>query len=64
VLAPAKVDVGATITGRVQKVTVDDGAKIAAGALLIELERSELEAALAQERATERAEQTRITQWR
>jgi len=64
VLAPAKVDVGATITGRVQKVTVDDGAKVAAGALLIELERSELEAALAQARATERAAQTRIAQWR
>ncbi len=64
VLAPAKVDVGATITGRVQRVAVDDGAKVAANALLIELERSELEAALAQARATERAAQTRITQWR
>jgi len=63
VLAPAKVDVGATITGRVQRVAVDDGAKVAANALLIELERSELEAALAQARATERAAQTRITQW-
>jgi HlyD family secretion protein len=64
VLAPAKVDVGATITGRVQRVAVDDGAKVAANALLIELERSELEAALAQARATERAAQTRIAQWR
>jgi HlyD family secretion protein len=64
VLAPAKVDIGATITGRVQRVAVDDGAKVAASALLIELERSELEAALAQARATERAAQTRIAQWR
>ena len=64
VLAPAKVDVGATVTGRVQLVAVDDGAKVAANALLIELERAELEAALAQARATERAAQTRITQWR
>ncbi len=63
VLAPAKVDVGATITGRVQKVAVDDGAKVAANALLIELERGELEAALAQARAAERAAQTRIAQW-
>ena len=63
-LAPAKVDVGATITGRVQRVAVDDGAKVAASALLIELERAELEAALAQARATERAAQTRIAQWR
>jgi len=64
VLAPAKVDIGATITGRVLRVAVDDGAKVAANALLIELERSELEAALAQARATERAAQTRIAQWR
>ena len=63
VLAPAKVEVGATITGRVQKVAVDDGARVAANALLIELERGELEAALAQARATERAAQTRIAQW-
>jgi HlyD family secretion protein len=63
VLAPAKVEVGATITGRVQRVAVDDGARVAAGALLIELERSELEAVFAQARATERAAQTRIAQW-
>jgi HlyD family secretion protein len=63
VLAPAKVDVGATITGRVQRVLVDDGAKVAANALLIELERGELEAALAQAQAAERAAQTRIAQW-
>jgi len=63
VLAPAKVDVGATITGRVQRVLVDDGAKVAANALLIELERDELAAALAQSSAAERAAQTRISQW-
>jgi len=64
VLAPAKVDVGATITARVQRVAVDDGARIAARALLIELERSELEASLAQALAAERAAQARIAQWR
>ncbi len=64
VLAPAKSDIGATITGRVQRVAVDEGAHVSAGALLIELEQPELAAALAQARATEAAAQTRIRQWR
>jgi len=64
VLAPARVDVGATITGRVQKVGVDEGDRVKAGQLLVELERAELAAALAQAVATEQAAATRIAQWR
>jgi HlyD family secretion protein len=64
VLATAKSDIGATITGRVQAVTVDEGDHVKAGALLIELERAEPVAALAQARAAEAAAQTRIRQWR
>ena len=47
VLAPARVDIGATITGRVQAVKVDAGARVKADQALIELERTELAAALA-----------------
>jgi len=64
VLAPARVDVGATITGRVQTVGVDEGDHVKAGQLLVELERAELAAALAQAVATEQAAATRIAQWR
>ena len=64
VLAPAKVDIGATITGRVQAVKVDEGDPVRAGQALIELERAELAAALAQAVATEQAALTRIDQWR
>jgi len=64
VLAPAKTDIGATITGRVQAVKVDEGNRIAAGQVLVELESGELAAALAQARATENSAATRILQWR
>ena len=64
VLAPARVDVGATITGRVQTVGVDEGDHVKAGQVLVELERAELNAALAQAVATEQAAATRIAQWR
>jgi HlyD family secretion protein len=64
VLAPAKSDIGAAITGRVQRVAADEGDHVKAGALLIELEQAELVAALAQARAAEAAAQTRIQQWR
>ena len=64
VLAPAKADIGAAITGRVQAVPADEGDHVAAGALLIELEQAELASALAQARAAEAAAQTRIQQWR
>lgn len=48
VLAPARVDVGATITGRVQRVVVREGARVAAGDLLAQLETQELSAAVSQ----------------
>ena len=64
VLAPAKSDIGAAITGRVLRVAVDEGDHVKAGTLLIELEQPELIAALAQARATEAAAHTRIAQWR
>jgi HlyD family secretion protein len=64
VLAPARVDIGATITGRVQSVKVDAGGRVKADEALIELERAELAAALAQATASEQAATTRIAQWR
>lgn len=62
VLAPAKSDIGAAITGRVARVAFDEGDHVKAGALLIELEQPELAAVLAQARAAEAAAQTRIQQ--
>jgi HlyD family secretion protein len=64
VLAPARVDIGATITGRVQAVKVDEGAPVKAGQAVLERERAELAAALAQAAAAEQAAMTRIAQWR
>lgn len=64
VLAPARIDVGATITGRVERVAVDEGDRVAPGATLVELERTELAAALAQADAALAAARTRIDQWR
>jgi HlyD family secretion protein len=64
VLAPAKVELGATITGRVVSVGVDDGDRVTAGQTLVQLESAELAAALAQARAAERAAESRIRQWR
>ena len=51
VLPPARVEVGATITGRVERVPVREGARVKAGEVLVELERAELAAAAAQARA-------------
>jgi HlyD family secretion protein len=64
VLAPAKIDLGATITARVVRVAVQEGDRVAGGQVLIELERTELTAALAQAEAGEAAARTRIVQWR
>ena len=60
VLAPARVDVGATITGRVQRVAVREGARVAQGDLLVLLEQQELNAALAQARAARDRAQARM----
>ena len=51
---PHRVDVGAQITGTVQRVPVREGQSVASGATLIELEPSGLHAALSQaERAVQ-----------
>lgn len=60
VLAPARVDIGATITGRVQKVAVREGARVAEGQLLVQLEQSELAAAVAQARAGRERARARV----
>ena len=49
----SRVDVGATITGRVRQVLVDEGAQVKAGQPLIVLEEDELRATLAQARAAQ-----------
>lgn len=51
VLPPAKVEVGATLTGRVERVRVREGARVQAGEVLVELERGEIAASVAQARA-------------
>ena len=60
VLAPARVDIGATITGRVQRVAVREGARVAEGQLLVQLEQPELTAALMQARAVRNRARARI----
>lgn len=56
----SRVDVGATITGRVAKVRVTEGAQVRQGDVLLELEGDELRAALAQAVAAERQAQARL----
>lgn len=60
VLAPARVDVGATITGRVEQVAVREGARVAAGDLLVRLETQELSAAAAQALAARDRARSRV----
>jgi HlyD family secretion protein len=60
VLPPAKVDIGATLTARVDKVLVREGARVEAGQALVELERGELAAAAAQARAAVARAQARV----
>jgi HlyD family secretion protein len=60
VLAPARVEVGATITGRVQRVAVREGARVAQGELLVLLEQQELKAAIAQARAVRDRARARV----
>ncbi len=54
VASASRVDVGATLTGRVLHVAVTEGAQVKAGDLLLRLESDELQAALAQAQASER----------
>ena len=60
VLAPARVDIGATITGRVWRVAVREGARVAEGQLLVQLEQTELAAAVSQARAARERARARV----
>jgi HlyD family secretion protein len=60
VLAPARVDIGSTITGRVQRVAVREGARVAEGQLLVQLEQTELAAAVSQARAARERARARV----
>jgi len=60
VLAPARVEIGAAITGRVQKVLVREGARIAEGQLLVQLEQPELTAVVSQARAGRERARARV----
>jgi HlyD family secretion protein len=56
----SRVDVGSTLTGRVLQVNVTQGAQVAMGDVLVRLEDDELQAALAQAKASERQAQARL----
>jgi len=60
VQAPNRIEIGSVITGRVEKVLVEEGAAVNAGQPLILLETRELKAALEQARAAESAAQARV----
>ncbi len=60
VLAPSRVDIGATITGRVLTVAVREGARVAEGQLLVQLEQPELAAAVSQARAARDRARARV----
>jgi HlyD family secretion protein len=60
VQAPNRVEIGSVITARVEKVLVEEGAKVEAEQPLILLETSELQASLAQARAAEASAQARL----
>ncbi len=61
VLPPARVDIGATITGRVETVHVREGARVAENEILVELEQRELKAAVAQAQAAVKRAQARVS---
>ncbi|MFN0039363.1 MAG: efflux RND transporter periplasmic adaptor subunit [Burkholderiales bacterium] len=60
VLPPARVEIGATITGRVENVRVIEGTRVVRDQILVELERAELAAASAQARAAVARAQARL----
>ena len=60
VQAPNRIEIGSVITGRVEKVLVEEGAVVTAGQPLILLETSELKAALDQARAADDSARARI----
>ncbi len=56
----SRVDIGSTITGRVQQVLVQEGQSVRQGEVLVQLEADEQRSALAQAIATERQAQARL----
>ncbi|TFY99551.1 efflux RND transporter periplasmic adaptor subunit [Ramlibacter rhizophilus] len=60
VATDSRVEVGATVTGRVVRVRVREGDTVDAGDVLVELEDQELRAALQQAQAAERQAQARL----
>jgi HlyD family secretion protein len=58
--ALSRVDVGSTVTGRVEQVLVREGASVREGALLVQLETAEARAALAQALASQAQAQARL----
>jgi len=60
VATASRVDVGATVTGRVAQVLVREGALVKAGDTLLQLEDAELRAAVAQAVATEQQSAARL----
>jgi HlyD family secretion protein len=60
VQTPNRVEIGSVITGRVEKVLVEEGATVSTGQPLIVLETSELRAALDQARMAENSARARI----
>lgn len=60
VASPSRVEVGSTLTGRVDEVLVREGAQVKQGDVLLRLESGELRAALAQARASQRQAQARL----
>ena len=60
VASASRVELGSTLTGRVEQVRVREGASVKAGETLLRLESEELRAALAQARASERQAAARL----
>ncbi len=56
----SRVDVGSTVTGRVARVLVNEGAQVRQGDVLVQMESDELRAALTQAVASERQTQARL----
>ena len=56
----SRVEIGSTVTGRVARVQVDEGAQVRAGDALVQLESEEWQAALVQAEATERQTRARL----
>ena len=56
----ARVELGSTVTARVARVAVDEGARVRAGQVLVQLESDEAQAALAQAHAAEQQARSRL----